>query len=104
MKSTSLITAYAVNPYKGSEDGTGWNWVYQLSKTNRIIAITRENNLPHIHKYLEENEVPVAALREGSWLRVTNDRCELCGATGMKLFRAGADPEEIAASDVSDLL
>ncbi|MFT5278572.1 MAG: hypothetical protein ACI9P8_000199, partial [Bacteroidia bacterium] len=22
---TSLITAYAVNPYHGSEDGTGWN-------------------------------------------------------------------------------
>ncbi|MEM7368419.1 MAG: glycosyltransferase family 4 protein [Bacteroidota bacterium] len=55
---TILITAYAINPYKGSEDGTGWNWVYQLAKTNRIIAITRENNLPHIQRYLEENEVP----------------------------------------------
>ena len=55
---TILITAYAINPYKGSEDGTGWNWVYQLSKTNRVIAITRENNLPHIQRYLDEHEVP----------------------------------------------
>ena len=55
---TILVTAYAINPYKGSEDGTGWNWVYQLAKTNRIVAITRENNLPHIHRFLEENEVP----------------------------------------------
>lgn len=55
---TILITAYAINPYKGSEDGTGWNWVYQLARSNRIIAITRENNLPHIHRYLEEHDIP----------------------------------------------
>jgi glycosyltransferase involved in cell wall biosynthesis len=57
---TVLITAYAVNPYKGSEDGTGWNWVIQLAKFQRLIVITRENNLPHIQHYLQEHEVPHA--------------------------------------------
>jgi len=55
---TILITAYAINPYKGSEDGTGWNWVYELAKYNKVIVITRENNLPHIDKFFDEYVVP----------------------------------------------
>lgn len=55
---TVLITAYAINPYKGSEDGTGWNWIHELAKYNKVLVFTRENNLPHIEKYLEEHEVP----------------------------------------------
>ena len=39
-----LITAYAVNPYKGSEDGTGWNMIQEIAKYNNVIAITRKNN------------------------------------------------------------
>ena len=27
-----LISAYSVNPYHGSEDGVGWNWVLQYEK------------------------------------------------------------------------
>lgn len=53
-----LITAYAVNPYKGSEDGTGWNIIFQIAKHNKVIAITRENNQPAIDKYFKENHVP----------------------------------------------
>ncbi len=52
-----LITAYAVNPYKGSEDGTGWNMIAEISKYNEVVAITRENNQPAIEKYLSENHV-----------------------------------------------
>ncbi|SMG11328.1 Glycosyltransferase involved in cell wall bisynthesis [Marivirga sericea] len=52
---TILATAYAVNPYKGSEDGMGWNMILQIAKKNKVIAITRENNQPHIDKYMEEN-------------------------------------------------
>jgi dipeptidase E len=62
---------------------------------------TREQRLA---EYLEENQVPVAGLREGSWLKVDDDSCLLCGKTGMKLFRRGEAPTEIAASDVSYLL
>ena len=62
---------------------------------------TREQRLA---EYLEENAVPVAGLREGSWFKVVDDQCHLCGKTGMKLFRQGSTPEEINAGDVSDLL
>ncbi len=51
---TILATAYAVNPYKGSEDGMGWNMVLQIARFNRVIAITRENNKTHIDKYMAE--------------------------------------------------
>ena len=52
---TILATVYAVNPFKGSEDGMGWNFVCQIARFNNVIAITRENNRPHIEKYMEEN-------------------------------------------------
>jgi len=52
-----LITSYAVNPYKGSEDGTGWNMIRQISKHNKVTAITRKNNREAIEKYLEENDL-----------------------------------------------
>lgn len=48
---TILATAYAVNPYKGSEDGMGWNLVLQIARFNKVIAITRENNKPHIDQF-----------------------------------------------------
>lgn len=52
---TILASAYAVNPYKGSEDGMGWNFIYQIARYQKVIAITRENNKPHIEKYMSEN-------------------------------------------------
>lgn len=57
---TILVTAYAVNPFKGSEDGMGWNMILQIARFNKVIAITRENNKESIDKFLEENEVEVA--------------------------------------------
>ena len=50
-----LITAYAVDPYKGSEDGTGWNISKSLSENYNVTVITRKNNAPNIENYLEEN-------------------------------------------------
>jgi glycosyltransferase involved in cell wall biosynthesis len=50
-----LATAYAVNPYKGSEDGMGWNFILQIARFNNVIAVTRENNRPHIEKFMREN-------------------------------------------------
>ena len=57
---TVLITAYAVNPYKGSEDGMGWNFILQAARFQKVIAVTRENNGPHIERYLAAN--PAAAV------------------------------------------
>ena len=48
--------------------------------------------------------MPVAGLREGSWLNVVDDKAQLGGTTGMKLFRRGESPEEFESGDVSFLL
>ncbi|MFN8711565.1 MAG: glycosyltransferase family 4 protein [Bacteroidota bacterium] len=52
---TVLITAYAINPYKGSEDGMGWQFVMQAARFQRVVAVTRRNNLPHISKFVAEH-------------------------------------------------
>lgn len=62
---------------------------------------TREQRLA---EYLEENDTPVAGLREGSWLRIVGDAITLGGVTGMKLFRQAELPREVGPGDVSGLL
>lgn len=57
---TVLITAYAVNPYKGSEDGMGWNFILQAARFQKVVAVTRRNNGPHIVRYLAENPAVAA--------------------------------------------
>lgn len=52
---TILATCYAVNPYKGSEDAMGWNFICQIARYRKVIAITRENNQAEIEKYMSEN-------------------------------------------------
>ena len=63
---------------------------------------TRETRIGEFHHF---NTQPVLGLREGAMLRVRGDRGEVVGTRGGRLFRAGAEPEEIAGgSDVSYLL
>lgn len=52
---TILVSAYSVNPFEGSEGGTGWNIVNELSKESKLIVVTRKNNLPEIKRYMETN-------------------------------------------------
>jgi len=52
---------------------------------------TREQR---ITEFLEENDIPVVGLREGSLLRVEGDAVELRGPLPARLFRRGHDPEE----------
>ncbi|UFH54876.1 glycosyltransferase [Spirosoma sp. KNUC1025] len=52
---TVLVTTYAVNPYKGSEDGMGWNFILQIARYQRVIAVTRPNNQPAIDRYWDEH-------------------------------------------------
>lgn len=54
---TILATAYAVNPYKGSEDGMGWNFILQIARNNNVIAVTRKNNRQHIERYISEHQI-----------------------------------------------
>ena len=53
-----LISAYSVNPYKGSEDSIGWNWVLQYEKNykegDRIILLTKKFNEKDTRKGLKE--------------------------------------------------
>ena len=52
-----LITAYDINPYKGSEASTGWNFTIQVTRENKVVAITRKNNKQNIEKYIKENNI-----------------------------------------------
>lgn len=52
---TILATAYAVNPYKGSEDGMGWNFILQIARHQHVIAVTRPNNQEAIDRYWAEH-------------------------------------------------
>lgn len=54
-----LITAYDINPYRGSESATGWNFVWQASRLNQVVAITRLNNREHIERYIGEHSLDV---------------------------------------------
>ena len=55
---TVLVSAYAVNPYKGSEDGMGWNFICQIARFNKVLAVTRENTRPQIERYIKNNPSP----------------------------------------------
>lgn len=52
---TLLISAYACEPLKGSEQGVGWNWVLQLAKNNYLHVITRANNQKFIEAHLPKD-------------------------------------------------
>lgn len=58
-----LATAYDINPYKGSESETGWNFVIQIARYNKVIAITRKNNRQDIERYIKENNINNSNLR-----------------------------------------
>lgn len=39
-----LVSAYACEPHKGSEPGTGWNWATQAARFHETWVLTRANN------------------------------------------------------------
>ena len=57
---------------------------------------TREKRIAEFH---EENTVPVLGIREGSWLKISGDHCELGGLKPARLFRRGQEPVEIPIGD-----
>ena len=65
-------------------------------KNSRHMGETREERLL---EYLEENEIPVVGLREGSWLRAAGTTVCLEGKAGARIFRRGHDPVEAAPGD-----
>ena len=58
---------------------------------SKHMGETREERL---RQFLEENDTPVAGLREGAMLRIENNEIILRGSTGARIFRRGFDPVE----------
>src|SRR5690348_13361362 len=64
-----------------------------------------ETRADRIAEFLEENDVAVLGMREGSWLHRNGPALRLEGVTGARLFMRGAEPQEIApGTDLSWLL
>lgn len=60
-----------------------------------------ETRAQRIREFLQENDVPVVGMREGTWLRRRGDAVSLHGAAGGVLFGRGRDPEPLG--DGADL-
>jgi len=64
-----------------------------------------ETQEERILQYLEENDVPVVGLREGSMLRVQRGSVRLSGPHGARIFHRGEAPVEARpGADLQDLL
>jgi dipeptidase E len=85
------LIPFQINPhYQDPEPGS------------RHMGETRQQR---ITEFLEENDVPVLGLREGSWLRVNDTSAAIGGVTGARLFTRGRPPAELVpGDDVSHLL
>lgn len=49
-----FVSAYACEPYKGSEPGIGWNFVNGMSKYHEVHVLTRANNRESIENALKK--------------------------------------------------
>jgi dipeptidase E len=85
------LVAFQINPHYLDPD-----------PGSRHMGETRETR---IREYLEENNLVVVGLREGSMIRVEGDRATLLGASGARIFRRGVEPQEVGdGGDLSGLL
>lgn len=90
-----------------SFDALGLAW-FQINphyldsdKNSTHMGETREQRLL---QFLEENDTPVAALREGAMLRIEDNTTLLKGSTGARIFRRGFAPVETLPGDQLDAL
>ena len=65
--------------------------------SSRHMGETREKR---IEQYHEENDLPVLGLREGTWLRVEDNKIHLGGKKPAKLFLKGKDAEELQPGEI----
>src|SRR6266850_2747730 len=64
-----------------------------------------ETQEERILQFLEENDTPVAGLREGAMVRVENGSMILKGSSGARIFRKGEEPVEIKpGAELGELL
>ena len=55
-----LLSAYACEPGRGSEQGVGWNWARQMAKEHEVWVVTRANNRMPIETALAWDPLPNA--------------------------------------------
>jgi dipeptidase E len=67
-----------------------------LDPNSRHMGETQEER---ILQFLEENETPVAGIREGAWLICENGAVTLRGEAGARIFRHGEVPVEAKPGD-----
>src|SRR5215471_11967053 len=53
-----LLSAYACEPNRGSEQGVGWHWAQQISRFYEVWVLTRANNRAVIEQALTETPLP----------------------------------------------
>jgi len=70
-------------------------------KNSTHMGETREQRLL---QFLEEENTPVAALREGAMLRLENGITLLKGSSGARIFRKDLEPVETSPGDQLDAL
>jgi dipeptidase E len=64
-----------------------------------------ETQEDRIVEFLEENDTPVAGIREGAMIRIENGTSVLKGLKGARIFRKGMEPVETSPGDqLDDLL
>jgi dipeptidase E len=68
---------------------------------SKHMGETREER---IRQFLEENDTPVAGLREGAMLRIENGETILRGSSGARIFRKGFEPLEVSPGARIDTL
>lgn len=74
------LVSFQINPHYLDSD-----------PNSKHMGETREERLL---QFLEENDTPVAGLREGAILRIENGETILRGSSGARIFRKGLDPVE----------
>lgn len=61
-----------------------------------------ETQEQRIIQFLEENDTPVAGLREGAMVRIEDGITRLKGSSGARIFRKGLEPVETSPGDRLD--
>ena len=81
-----LLSAYACEPYRGSEPGIGWNWALEMQRQgNDLVVLTRANAREKIEAFYATN--PAAPKPKFVYYELSDPL--------LKLFRARILPEQI---------
>ncbi len=67
--------------------------------TSTLEGQPRRDRDERLREFLEENDVPVIGLCEGSWLQVSGKRAVIGGTAGACIFARGCTPRDVQPGD-----